>query len=98
MLAYIARRLLLIIPTLFGIMVVNFVIVQAAPGGPVELLIARIKGTAVDPTSRLGSVGGETAAGPGTKPAGGPASQDPGARGRGPGLVPPLRERYSLDQ
>ena len=50
MLAYIARRLLLIVPTLFGIMVVNFVIVQAAPGGPVELMIARIKGTAVEAT------------------------------------------------
>src|SRR5438094_577335 len=48
MLAYIARRLVLILPTLFGIMVVNFVIVQAAPGGPVELMIARIKGTAFD--------------------------------------------------
>ncbi|MDH5490176.1 MAG: microcin ABC transporter permease, partial [Rhodospirillaceae bacterium] len=34
--AYIIRRLLLIIPTLFGIMAINFIIVQAAPGGPVE--------------------------------------------------------------
>ncbi len=42
------------IPTLFGIMVINFVIVQAAPGGPVELMIARIKGTAVEATARLG--------------------------------------------
>ena len=55
MLAYIARRLVLILPTLFGIMVVNFVIVQAAPGGPVELMIARIKGTAVEATARVGS-------------------------------------------
>ena len=47
MLAYIVRRLLLIIPTLFGIMVVNFFIIQAAPGGPVEQLIAQIEGTAV---------------------------------------------------
>jgi microcin C transport system permease protein len=38
-LAYTLRRLLLMIPTLLGIMVVNFVIVQAAPGGPVELMI-----------------------------------------------------------
>ena len=64
MLAYIARRLLLMIPTLFGIMVVNFVIVQAAPGGPVELMIARIKGTAVEATARLGGSGtGETMSG-----------------------------------
>ena len=38
MIAYIVRRLLLIIPTLFGIMVINFAIIQFAPGGPVELL------------------------------------------------------------
>lgn len=38
MLAYIFRRLLLIIPTLLGILVVNFIIIQAAPGGPVEQL------------------------------------------------------------
>ena len=43
MLAYILRRLLLIVPTLFGIMVLNFFIVQAAPGGPVEQLIARME-------------------------------------------------------
>jgi len=42
MYAYIIRRLLLIIPTLLGIMIINFVIVQAAPGGPVEQLIAQI--------------------------------------------------------
>ena len=36
MLAYLTRRLLLVIPTLLGIMVINFVIVQALPGGPVE--------------------------------------------------------------
>ena len=40
MLAYILRRLLLVVPTLFGIMVLNFFIVQAAPGGPVEQMIA----------------------------------------------------------
>ena len=43
MLAYIIRRLLLIIPTLFGIMVLNFAIIQAAPGGPVEQLIAELE-------------------------------------------------------
>ena len=55
MLAYIVRRLLLIIPTLFGIMVVNFFIVQLAPGGPVQQLIAQIQGTGVDATARFGS-------------------------------------------
>ena len=41
---YLFRRLLLIIPTLFGILVLNFVIVQAAPGGPVEKMMAELKG------------------------------------------------------
>ena len=43
MLAYIIRRLLLIIPTLLGILVVNFIIIQAAPGGPVEQMIAKLE-------------------------------------------------------
>ncbi|MEP1585072.1 MAG: microcin ABC transporter permease, partial [Marinobacter sp.] len=42
--SYILRRLALIIPTLLGIMLLNFVIVQAAPGGPVEQLIAETGG------------------------------------------------------
>ncbi len=61
MLAYIIRRLLFVIPTLFGIMVLNFVIIQFAPGGPVEQLIAQVQGTEVDPTTRFGGgTGGET--------------------------------------
>jgi microcin C transport system permease protein len=100
MLAYIARRLLLIIPTLFGIMVINFVIVQAAPGGPVEMLIARIKGTAVEATARLGSVGGETAAT--GSPSGGQASAGPskyrGARGLDPEFIRQLEKLYGFDK
>src|SRR4029079_7959433 len=45
MLAYILRRLLLIVPTVFGIMLVSFVIIQFAPGGPVERMIAQLTGT-----------------------------------------------------
>ena len=64
MLAYIFRRLLLIIPTLFGIMVLNFVIVQAAPGGPVEQIIAQVQGLSVEATARVsGGAGGETGGG-----------------------------------
>ncbi|MDG9882544.1 MULTISPECIES: microcin C ABC transporter permease YejB [Pseudomonas] len=44
MTAYILRRLLLVIPTLLVILLVNFVIVQAAPGGPVEQAVARLQG------------------------------------------------------
>ena len=59
MLNYIIKRLFLIIPTLFGILAVNFVIIQAAPGGPVEKAIAQIKGTEVSVTERFTSSGGE---------------------------------------
>lgn len=41
---YLAKRLLLIVPTLFGIMLLNFIIVQAAPGGPVEQMVAKMQG------------------------------------------------------
>ena len=97
MLAYIARRLLLIIPTLFGIMVVNFVIVQAAPGGPIELMVARIKGTAVEATARLGAGGGETAGG---ASAGQSAvtSKYRGARGLDPELIRQLERQFGFDR
>jgi len=42
--AYILRRLLLVIPTLFGIMVINFTLTQFVPGGPIEQIIAQIEG------------------------------------------------------
>jgi microcin C transport system permease protein len=101
MLAYVARRLLLMIPTLFGIMVINFIIVQAAPGGPVELMIARIKGTAVEATARVGAGGGaETAAasGPPGGPASGEASKYRGARGLDPEFIRQLEKLYGFDK
>jgi microcin C transport system permease protein len=62
MLAYILRRLMLVVPTLVGIMVINFVVIQAAPGGPVEQILAQIQGTAVGATERFSgsATGGET--------------------------------------
>jgi microcin C transport system permease protein len=100
MFAYIIRRLLLIIPTLFGIMLLNFVIVQAAPGGPVELMIARIKGTAIAPTARVGgSAGGETGAGgAGVGQGIEVSSKYRGARGLDPALVRQLEKLYGFDK
>jgi microcin C transport system permease protein len=100
-LAYIARRLLLMIPTLLGIMVINFLIVQAAPGGPVELMIARIKGTAVDATARLGgSAAGETGAARAAEaaPAAEVTSKYRGARGLDPELVRALERQFGFDK
>ncbi len=59
MIAYAIRRIALIIPTLFAIMVVNFVIVQAALGGPVEQMISRLKGSDVSATERVSGGTGE---------------------------------------
>ncbi len=60
MTAYILRRLLFMIPTMFGIMLVSFVVVQFAPGGPVERVIAQLTGTDTGATSRIsGSAGGD---------------------------------------
>jgi microcin C transport system permease protein len=99
MLAYVARRLLLIVPTLLGIMVINFVVIQAAPGGPVEQMIARIKGTEVEATARLGgSAGGETGRGPGGVQGGDLTAKYRGARGLDPELIRQLEKLYGFDR
>src|SRR5216684_1392064 len=93
MIAYAIRRILLIIPTLFAIMVVNFVIVQAAPGGPVELMISKLKGGTVSATERVSGEGGEF------KPqAGGNETRYRGARGLDPALIKELERQYGFDK
>src|SRR6266404_2849852 len=60
MTAYIIRRLFFMVPTLLGIMLVSFVVVQFAPGGPVERVIAQLSGADTGATSRIsGSPGGD---------------------------------------
>ena len=60
MTAYIVRRVLFMIPTIIGIMLVSFVVVQFAPGGPVERVIARLSGSDTGATSRIsGSASGD---------------------------------------
>jgi len=103
MFAYIIRRLLLIVPTLLGIIVINFLIVQAAPGGPVERMIAQIKGTAVEATARVsGAGGGETAGGRdsvrGAGDAGTVASKYRGARGLDPEMIKEIEKMYGFDK
>ncbi|MDB5407986.1 MAG: transporter permease [Rhodospirillales bacterium] len=95
MLAYIVRRVLLIIPTLFAIMVVNFVVIQAAPGGPIEQMIAQIKGTAVGATARISGESGEVQRAP-SGAAG--ESQYRGARGIDPAFIKELERLYGFDK
>ena len=59
--AYVLRRILLMIPTLIGIMAITFVIVQFAPGGPVERVIAQLTGSDVSATARISGGGGDFA-------------------------------------
>src|ERR1700758_282959 len=94
MLAYIIRRLLLIIPTLFAIMVINFVVIQAAPGGPVEQIIAELKGTAVGATARFGGGGGGDVGGG----ANANANRSRGARGLDPRIIEQLKVQYGFDK
>jgi microcin C transport system permease protein len=98
MLAYLVRRLLLFVPTLFGIMIVNFIVVQAAPGGPVELMLSRLRGEAVEATARVGgSGGGETRASP-SGPVGGAPEKYRGSRGIDPELIRQLERQYGFDR
>jgi microcin C transport system permease protein len=100
MTAYILRRLLLIVPTLLGIMVINFFIIQAAPGGPVEQALAQIQGTADDATSRVTGGGSETGrTGGGEGPGGaGPTGAYRGARGLPPELIKRIEKQYGFDR
>ena len=59
MTAYIARRILLMFPTLLGILFVSFVVVQFAPGGPVERVLAQLSGADTGGTSRVSGGGGD---------------------------------------
>ncbi|HEV3178728.1 MAG TPA: microcin C ABC transporter permease YejB [Stellaceae bacterium] len=95
MLAYIVRRLLLFIPTLFAIMVINFAVIQAAPGGPIEQIIAELKGTAVGATARFGGGGGGDVGG-GASAAN--ANQSRGARGLDQRIIDQLRVQYGFDK
>jgi len=104
MLAYIVRRLLLIIPTLFGIMVLNFIIVQAAPGGPVEQMIAQIQGLSVEATARVGgSAGSETGSGTQSQKSsvGSPTetqSKYRGAQGLDPEFIAQIEKQFGFDK
>jgi microcin C transport system permease protein len=97
MLAYIVRRLLLMIPTLLGIMVLNFVIIHAAPGGPVEQIIAQLQGTNVAATARFSGGGGELGAA-GRPTAGAPPSKYRGAQGLDPEFIKDLERQFGFDK
>ena len=96
MLSYILRRLLLVIPTLLGILLINFVIVQAAPGGPVEQAIAKAKGLDTRGNPVSGSASGDMTSGGGNSQ--GNDSPYRGAQGLDPELIKDLEKQYGFDK
>jgi microcin C transport system permease protein len=99
MLAYIIRRLLLIIPTLLAIMVINFAIIQTAPGGPIEQIIANLTGEGAQATERVShGSGGEIKGGGGGSGFAAPAGQYRGAQGLDPEFIKSLEKQFGFDK
>lgn len=92
MLSYIARRLALMVPTLFGILLISFVIVQFAPGGPVERVISQLQNPNSGASDRVGGGSGGDA---------GAQSADSsyrGAQGLDPAFIKELEKQFGFDK
>jgi microcin C transport system permease protein len=96
MAAYIARRLLLMIPTLFGIMLITFAIAQVMPGGPVERIIAQLSGANTDATARIG--GGGAADASAIQSQAGTGTSYRGAQGLDPEFIKQLEKQFGFDK
>src|SRR5450432_1803067 len=98
--AYIARRILLMVPTLLGILFVSFVVVQFAPGGPVERVIAQLSGADTGGTSRIsGGAGGDFGArGQVGRSSDVVGSKYRGAQGLDPDFVKSLEKQFGFDK
>jgi microcin C transport system permease protein len=99
---YLLKRLLLIIPTVFGIMLINFAIIQFAPGGPVERIIAQLTGNDVSATARIGGERGDGLGGSMSQRAaqavGDRVSKYRGAQGLDPEFIKSLEKQFGFDK
>ncbi|WP_064681549.1 microcin C ABC transporter permease YejB [Rhizobium bangladeshense] len=91
--AYVIRRLLLMIPTIIGIMAISFIVVQFAPGGPVEQVIAQLTGQADGADQRLSGGGDLMGDGGGDE-----GSRYRGAQGLDPELIAKLEKQFGFDK
>ncbi len=99
MAAYIIRRMLLMIPTLFGIILINFLIVQIAPGGPVEQTIAKLQGMNTSATQRFSGGGGDTQTLQQQQfNSGSGAAKYRGAQGLDPEFIKSLEQQFGFDK
>ena len=100
--AYILRRILFMIPTLIGIMLVSFAVVQFAPGGPVERVIAQLSGADTGATSRIsGAAGGDFGARgqvQGASQLNATTSKYRGAQGLDPEFIKRLEKQFGFDK
>ncbi|MDE0764966.1 MAG: microcin C ABC transporter permease YejB [Amylibacter sp.] len=90
--AYILRRLFLIIPTLIGIMVINFALIQFVPGGPIEQIIAQMEDGSAGATDRFTGGSGDDSVGQSE------SSEYKGARGLPPELIADLEKQFGFDK
>ena len=101
--AYLLRRLLLVVPTLLGIIIINFGVVQFAPGGPVEQMIAELRGQGQTLGRITGEGGGEVrtrnaSEARGTAGGGGPVGSYRGAQGLDPTIVAEIERAFGFDK
>ncbi|MCR0983188.1 microcin C ABC transporter permease YejB [Roseomonas populi] len=97
--AYLLRRLALLVPTLFGIILINFAVTQFAPGGPVEQMIAELRGQGNTSLGRLTGEGGGEVRPPQPQGGGeGPRSTYRGARGLDPAVVADIEKTFGFDK
>lgn len=99
MASYIFKRLLLMVPTLFGILLISFAIIQFVPGGPVERMIAQAQGHGASATERFSGGGSDTAsAGAMSTGAAGQSSKYRGSEGLDPEFIKKLEKMYGFDK
>ena len=99
MATYLLKRVLLIFPTLLGIMLISFAIVQFAPGGPVERVIAQVSGTDVGATARIGGSGSDALSSTGSQSGvDATASKYRGAQGLDPEFIRELEKQFGFDK
>jgi microcin C transport system permease protein len=98
--AYILKRILLMIPTLLGIMLMTFAVIQFVPGGPVEQVIAKMQGTGTDSTGRISGNTGNEAGGEPAQVSGGDGTgfKYRGAQGLDPEFIKSLEKQFGFDK
>lgn len=98
MASYVLKRLLLMIPTLLGILLISFIIIQFVPGGPVEKMMAELQGHGTSATSRIGGGGADSGSASLARTEIGQSSQYRGAQGLDPEFIKELEAMYGFDK